>query len=635
MKNSTKIRLALLEGQFPTISHNKLIKTYDRNIANIVRAMMEHMWKMYLLKGEKATISSEIYMKRIGSATIFNQIIIEFSRAGWLDIYSKHNYSTISLVTKKLLNYVTQEELTHIRAYNKFKAIKLTNEPATKDNLVRINGKSTTMEEGTTRRGFMLAGNTEFQFDTAKMFEHIDVITAEANKGMNKIRLDYIAKGTPMSEDSAMYDKVAESILQDIMYQPSTIYRPGQNECDSRLRDIPGYMNKFFNPVAFKVARALLVIPAHLRNTATEAGVKNIYLAIAEMCNTFKSGNKSAKIRNGREHYFNRTLHNLNYEIEEDRAEAFENIWLERLYDELDAYFKPSFRAKIAMRRYTNNEIKYKDCKQLVEANPTTYKWKVPIEIDMSASVLGYVGALTNHRPFLNRSNMLVDEKLGQAWKFDGLTKLQAKAIMQKIYGSEQSAKDIWKSGKLKYTSDQIKIFNSLLTRGELALGDKFSKFIIHNCQPRPKMKIRIGDDVVAIKCNRFFYTGEDLITYDIYDSETNSIQKIIHSTVIKIANLEAFRRYFVTLLIHNRDGWNEDKTLEEIYMQYGWCLGIHDATILCPEAADTARNIYAKGCETIRNERQSIITNYFQDIGIPASAIQAYKDEVLAFVDP
>lgn len=634
MKNLTKIRLALLEGQFPDLMFKQVRKKHSKALAYAIRAMLQATWKHYLLKGAEATTATKTFATQSKDIKAFNQILMALSKGGWITVYSKNNWSEVYLNESKLLDYVTKDELINIRAYNKYKQFMLTNELATENNLVRINGK-VKKAKGAFREGFRKAGNTEFMFDTQAMWENIDVIKAEVNKGMTKVRIEQATQGNTMSEDKAMYDEIATAILEAIMYTPTAIYRPGQPINDSRFRNIAGYTDKVFNPVAFKVSRACLLIPAHLRNTATAKGLDNKYLAIAEMAGTFVEGTKAQKISNGRKHYYMRTQLDLDYSNEDDRKDAFENIWLERLYKDIDNYLNLEFKAKIARQRFVQGELSYFEAKAIIEAKPkTNYKWTVPIEIDMSASVLGYVGALTNHKPFLERSNM-VGSKLGQAWAFDGLSKKQAKVVMQKIYGSEQSAKDIWTNNNISYTPEQIKLFNSLLSSGELAVGDKFSKFIIHNCTPQPKMTLEIGDESIDIECNRFFNVGEESEEFDLYDTETDSINRIVHMQTKKIPNLEAFKRYFVTALIHNRDGWNEDRVCNVIADEYGFVLDLHDASILCCEAADRAREVYAEGCEIIRNSRNNIMSNYCKSIGVPASAIKAYKEEVQAYVTP
>lgn len=88
---------------------------------------------------------------------------------------------------------------------------------------------------------------------------------------------------------------------------------------------------------------------------ATEAGAQAIYLFIAEL-HGFKKGSVIDKEIFGLLCYQQHKVHDLDLSKEEDRKQLYENIWLERLYNELDNFYST-------------------DC----------YEWKVPIELDASA----------------------------------------------------------------------------------------------------------------------------------------------------------------------------------------------------------------------------------------------------------
>lgn len=62
---------------------------------------------------------------------------------------------------------------------------------------------------------------------------------------------------------------------------------------------------------------------------------KHQMLFIAEL-NGYGKGTTKGKLEYGIHCYANRKLHNLDLTKEKDRSELHENIWLERLYDELD-----------------------------------------------------------------------------------------------------------------------------------------------------------------------------------------------------------------------------------------------------------------------------------------------------------
>ena len=63
-------------------------------------------------------------------------------------------------------------------------------------------------------------------------------------------------------------------------------------------------------------------------------------------------------------------------------------------------------------------------------------------------------------------------------------------------------------------------------------------------------MTVKIGSENFSIECNRYRQVGEVTTSYDIYDTADKSIRRLHHTATKKVADLDQFRRYFVTLLI-------------------------------------------------------------------------------------
>ena len=84
------------------------------------------------------------------------------------------------------------------------------------------------------------------------------------------------------------------------------------------------------------------------------------------------------------------------------------------------------------------------------------------------------------------------------------------------------------------------------------------------------------------------------------------------------------------------------DNTTDAVINQYEFALPIHDALILCCEAADYAREIYANGrtanepsLKYIHTNRNSILSNYFTSLNIPASKLVDWKSTVAPLIQP
>ena len=143
-----------------------------------------------------------------------------------------------------------------------------------------------------------------------------------------------------------------------------------------------------------------------------------------------------------------------------------------------------------------------------------------------------------------------------------------------------------------------------------------------------------IMGETFTIECNRYKNVGDTTTKYDIYDTITHSVRRITHTSTRKEADLEQFRRYFVTLLIHNLDSQVANRVIAKVMHKYNWGIDIHDAFIIHPNAARDTRRWYASELTSIYHNRHTILSDYFQSIGIGAEA-QAHWDRVMSLVQP
>ena len=309
-----------------------------------IEKMFSAMWRMYLVKGANTPISLPYWAKRINNPKAMNIALKTLSENNWIFCKSlpNNNWSEAYLSEEKLLTYVSKDILDSVRTYKKFQHFQLkTEELATKPNLSRIQG--VTKEVGITAKGFMKEGNVPFKFDTNKLFKYKKQAIKLINKGISKT----IDKYPELANDHANYSEIAKLVVEN--YLLGGTYTSGQNTTDPRGRNNAGYLNKIGNPVGYKIMRSMLVIPTEHRNQATQMGVNNIYLFIAEL-HGFKNGTESEKTLHGMRKYLAKEF------LEVELDDLFENIWLERLYEELDSF----------------------------KIDPY-HKWSTPLEIDMSA----------------------------------------------------------------------------------------------------------------------------------------------------------------------------------------------------------------------------------------------------------
>lgn len=625
---------------------------HNLTVTTEVQAMFRAMWYAYITRGYHITtkgivsnaISMTYWAKRINDPRLHNQVLKILADNGWITVSTRpnNNWSEAYINESKLLTYCTKTELDRTRMFYKFSKYILTQHSIDQDygaTKTKANGKI--FDSGLVRNGFAKSGKVNYQFDTDAMHKHQVLVTAEINKGIEKMIIQY----PQIALDHANYRELGTEIVQAYIHHKGT-YNAGPRTSDPRGRNNRGDLSKIGNPISFKIMRSLLVIPTEYRNNCTYEGLTNKYLFIAQLCG-FKSGTVEDKINFGRQCYY----------TEAHTHDEVEDIWLQRTYIDIHNAIDNKFKFKRLKEAYAKfstyaNGTKWHRARAttlaIVLANAETqaivannYKWQVPIEIDMSASILGYYGLLLGHKPYLNRCNITMGT-LTDAWGHYIITnREQFKTSMRSMYGSQMSAKDMWNEMGIEYTEEQVIAFQYELEHGDFAPAMAMKDFIINNARMQPQMTLVINGESVLTNCNKFHNVGEITTVFDLYDSATNRVRTIHNTSIKQVPDLKSFRRYSVTGIIHNLDAQVMDNTLGLTIDKYGFAIDIHDALIECCEAVTYTRFIYANGSTSfepslaqIYRERKLILQGYFRSLNIPASAIKQWE-QVMALVVP
>lgn len=125
-------------------------------------------------------------------------------------------------------------------------------------------------------------------------------------------------------------------------------------------------------------------------------------------------------------------------------------------------------------------------------------------------------------------------------------------------------------------------------------------------------MKVQIWNEIFTIRCNRFKFQQTVVKNYPIFTSNQNVIKNIKREVEL-VPDLQQFKRYFVTLLIHNLDS----QIADNIAFHVKNCIPIHDAFIAHPNNVKQAKELYTNKLRDIYDERNTILKNYFDSIGI------------------
>lgn len=344
-----------------------------------------------------------------------------------------------------------------------------------------------------------------------------------------------------------------------------------------------------------------------------------VFLFIAELTGSYVAGTGdiNEKVRCGEKDYIQHHLPGIDLDLEEDRKELNELVWLDRLYAEMDRYFD-LVNATATTRALSLSLCKYRD---------EEFKWSVPIELDFSASMLQYMGLLLNDSRLLNATNV-VGDTLEDPWKLEGMSRLMLKkAATPMLYGSTQACHELWQANKISYVAEDIALYSKEMAHGMFGLCNLFKEFIINNAKPKAEMQVNVNGEEFNVSCNRFRNVGEKTKAYKVWDSIDKQYNVVLHTDTKKVPDLEQFRRYFITLLIHCLDSQVADSIGEKLMSKYGWGLTIHDAIICSPAAALDVRIWAAEEYQLIHKNRKEILKNYFTSIGIGAEAQKQWED--------
>lgn len=528
---------------------------YHKCVKYIDSFVLEDLWEKLLnaYLSEKKLDTINIINSYIDNVTM-SKVIAILCIEGICESVIDNGYTTISITDEFMSRYITDKKK-DILAYKRNKYM-LSYRCSSVKNITKT--KYGLRQVGLIREGFKKASNHSFFYDIDMLNKYKQEIIEDLKKGLSS--------STKTVTYQEIIDTVVDTLEQNRMMSLNTCYS------DSRGRAIFSCTKKICNPIASKPFRALVKI--NVPKTLTKEGLTAIYQFITELCGV-KYENEDEKYIKGIELYTNRY-------IPED-VELYQKIWLERIYNQLE---------KI---------LKY-----------PTYGWDIPIELDCRASAIEIIGLLLNDETYLTETKILDDGKYHDFWHIDGVRRdLVKKACTPLIYGSSLKPKTIWTSLNLDYTQEELNIMMNTINHGKLRLAEKFKTFIINNVNPSSVMKVKIHNDEFTIYCNKTLPSAvyKNFLVY----SSKHKIFRTIRRSDNYLNDLNRFKTYFVTLLIHNLDSQVSNKISYEL----DWCIPIHDAWNIHPNSVDTLRNTLLKEFKNIYANRESILRNYYESIGI------------------
>jgi len=151
-------------------------------------------------------------------------------------------------------------------------------------------------------------------------------------------------------------------------------------------------------------------------------------------------------------------------------------------------------------------------------------------------------------------------------------------ALVSKLSLIVADIKSLWTKNGLKFTTQDLLDAEKLASQGHFYALDSFKNFVIGNVKPREEMEVTIWGETFTVHCNKYRNIGEYKSVYHLLDSDSMVINRVEHTTTRRVADLNRFRLYFQTLLIHHLDSRVADDVCSVVCDANKSIIPIHDA---------------------------------------------------------
>jgi hypothetical protein len=544
------------------------IKNYTDEDYEVMGNFMETLIHNYL-QGNNET-SLVYWMQRFSTEEQGIRAIYWLSKERYIVSNVVHNYATVGLNPDWVKEHYNIEDVNKEIAKRKISkgSPKLEGCSNTATNVSVYSGIK---ETGLVRYGLAKAGTNKFTYDIGMIIKYKRDIVRFSVKSMKK--MEKKLKRSLRLDEGYDYESIIEQVIDLIIDSGDLEYALGKLLLDSRGRAIHEAVRTIFNPISNKMARALVMAPPEL---ATDESKRNAYLYISEMLHGHE-GNIFRKARKGRKAFSEREYLDLDTTKEKDLDDLFENVWLERIYNDLEA----------------------------CEKNPN-HLVTAAIEVDFSASNMTIIGLLLGHQDYVDHTKYM--------WNIEGLSKNHVKfAQTPYVFGGKKSIVVYWTDKKLEFTKEQVTTMQYEMRKGKFSVANRLKDIIIDHCHPEEFQEVNVRGHNHVVECNKHQRVLETTKQHIVYDSVKDQFSAIEHSTTVAIPDLNKFRTYFMTGLIHSVDS----SVLDYICLHMDWILPIHDAGIVSWSGATKMRKLALREMQDLRREGRSIIEYYLESINI------------------
>ena len=376
---------------------------------------------------------------------------------------------------------------------------------------------------------------------------------------------------------------------------------------DWRGRAYSNLHQEVLSPIVNKWVRAALSIPVSFRNPLTKEGKLTIAQAATTLCG------KQKEFSSQREVYIQGFKILNGYEVAET---DFEKIWLNRVIREW---------RKVKMDK--------------------THPWSIPVEIDQSASVCSYIGAITRNQTLLEITNTIGHNGISDPWTLPNIPRWATKLLQQIFYGSGQTIRTIidearHKDEKLEEISEQsIRTLMKELNSGRFKLGKMYAE-ACKTGSSASSITVNCGVDSYTF-LNQHPLEEEDEegrkrpvgIYEDVTYGHINPLTKRVGKATFKIMtkkvlDKDRIRSLYPTSLVHHLDAWTMAQVVQFFHDNGYWMIPNHDAVFCHPNQVTNVQHIVKECLFKIYNT--DVLKSYLTSIGAANSdASRALLKEV------
>ena len=355
---------------------------------------------------------------------------------------------------------------------------------------------------------------------------------------------------------------------------------------DWRGRAYTNLHQEILSPIVNKWVRSALLIPNKYQQPLTKQGK----LAVAQTAVTF--GSKKKEFPSQREVLIE-GFKILNGEFVKESD--FEKVWLNRLISEW----------------------------RLVKKDKN-HLWSVPLEIDQTASVCSYIGAITRNRGLLEITNTIGHGKISDPWTIGNIPRDAVKLVQQVFYGSGKSLREIMSAEGFQVEEKDIREVMKALNSGVF----KIAKMYAQACKsgsPASVITVNTGVDQYTFLNQHYKIEEIDGETrkVGVYEDTTyahiNPLTKKVGRATFKVMtkmeqDKDRARSLYPTSLVHHLDAWTMSQVVEYFHNNKLWGIPNHDAYFCSPNDAQKVQDI-VKNC-LYKIYSTNVLESYLTSIG-------------------